>query len=211
MFKEIKRELAAHFPFTALGSAAGIIFMILFRNMSHEAAYKFFYIAHPLHVFLSAMVTSSLFAIYKYGDKKNPRQLGLIFIVGYVGSIGIATISDSIIPHVGELILKMPHTHAHIGFVEKWWLVHAAVIAGIAIAYFRPNTHFSHASHVLVSTWASLFHIMMAKGESFGGGLAIAFIFIFLTLSVWIPCCVSDIVFPLLFVKEHPHKCHCKG
>jgi len=26
-------------------------------------------------------------------------------------------------------------------------------------------------------------------------------IFIFLFLSVWIPCCLSDIVFPLLFVK----------
>ncbi|GAH57776.1 unnamed protein product, partial [marine sediment metagenome] len=27
-------------------------------------------------------------------------------------------------------------------------------------------------------------------------------IFFFLFLAVWIPCCVSDIVFPLLFTKE---------
>jgi hypothetical protein len=209
MYKEIKRELAAHLPFTALGSVVGVIFMILFRNMSHETAYKFFYVAHPLHVFLSALVTSSLFAIYKYGDEKKLGQLGLIFIIGYVGSLGVATLSDSIMPLFGERLLKMSHAHAHIGFVEKSWLVHAAVIAGIAIAYFRPKTHFSHASHVLVSTWASLFHIMMAKGESLGGVLAMVFIFIFLTLSVWIPCCFSDIVFPLLFVKDHQHKCHC--
>jgi hypothetical protein len=26
-------------------------------------------------------------------------------------------------------------------------------------------------------------------------------IFLFLFLAVWIPCCLSDIVFPLLFVK----------
>jgi hypothetical protein len=32
---------------------------------------------------------------------------------------------------------------------------------------------------------------------------------IFLFLAVWIPCCTSDIIFPLLFVKDHtiPHHC----
>jgi hypothetical protein len=29
-------------------------------------------------------------------------------------------------------------------------------------------------------------------------------VFVFLFLAVWIPCCVSDIVFPLLFVKAQP-------
>ncbi|MBN1493145.1 MAG: hypothetical protein JW938_03260, partial [Candidatus Omnitrophica bacterium] len=72
----------------------------------------------------------------------------------------------------------------------------------------RPKTHFSHAGHVLISTWASLFHIMMAKGDNFGI-ITMLVVTIFLTLSVWIPCCVSDIVFPLLFVKEHKHCNHC--
>jgi hypothetical protein len=35
--------------------------------------------------------------------------------------------------------------------------------------------------------------------------------FIVLFLAVWLPCCVSDIVFPLLFVgpdgKHEPHAC----
>jgi hypothetical protein len=28
------------------------------------------------------------------------------------------------------------------------------------------------------------------------------YIFVFLFLAVWLPCCVSDIVYPLLWVRE---------
>ncbi|AHM58129.1 hypothetical protein EAL2_808p06260 (plasmid) [Peptoclostridium acidaminophilum DSM 3953] len=42
---------------------------------------------------------------------------------------------------------------------------------------------------------------MMAKGH-YLGSYEIVIIFVFLFLAVWIPCCTSDIVFPLLFVKE---------
>jgi hypothetical protein len=65
------------------------------------------------------------------------------------------------------------------------------------------ETKFPHAGHVLLSTWASLFHIIMAKGQVVSL-LSYAVIFLFLFLAVWLPCCLSDIVFPLGFVKE-PH------
>ncbi len=94
----------------------------------------------------------------------------------------------------------MPNRGIHIGFIEKWWLVNPLALLGVAIAYFKPRTKFPHAGHVLLSTWASLFHIIMAIGESSQWFLYIA-VFLFLFLAVWIPCCVSDIVFPLLLVK----------
>ena len=72
---------------------------------------------------------------------------------------------------------------------------------GIIIAYLNPATKFPHAGHVLISTWASLFHILMAKGHDISF-FSYAVIFVFLFLAVWLPCCISDIVFPLLFVKE---------
>jgi hypothetical protein len=56
--------------------------------------------------------------------------------------------------------------------------------------------------HVLLSTWASLFHIIMSIGGKSLNWFVYAAIFLFLFLAVWIPCCVSDIVFPLLFVKD---------
>jgi hypothetical protein len=41
----------------------------------------------------------------------------------------------------------------------------------------------------------------MALGNSVDWIIMLA-IFVFLFLAVWLPCCLSDIVFPLLFVRE---------
>ncbi|MBP7089034.1 MAG: hypothetical protein KBB01_07055, partial [Candidatus Omnitrophica bacterium] len=123
------------------------------------------------------------------------------FIIGYMGSIGIATISDSIIPYLGEILLRMPKREMHLGFIEKWWLINPLAISGIIVAYFWPKTKFPHAGHVLISTWASLFHIIMAIGQDLNL-FSYFVIFLFLFLAVWLPCCVSDFVFPLLFINK---------
>ena len=34
---------------------------------------------------------------------------------------------------------------------------------------------------------------------------------VFLFLAVWLPCCTSDIVFPLLFSKERAELAACEG
>ena len=128
-------------------------------------------------------------------------NIWVLLVIGYVGSIGIATISDSLIPYLGETLLNLPNRGIHIGFIEKWWLVNPAAILGVAIGYFRPTTKFPHSGHVLLSTWASLFHIILAIGGSLHWFLYVG-ILLFLFFAVWIPCCLSDIVFPLLFVKE---------
>jgi hypothetical protein len=121
--------------------------------------------------------------------------------VGYAGSIGIATLSDCIIPYVGESVLGLPNNGIHLGFIEKWWLVNPLAGIGIVVGFLWPGTKFPHAGHVLLSTWASLFHMTMALGE--GVSLpALALVPVFLFFAVWIPCCTSDIVFPLLFSKE---------
>jgi len=125
----------------------------------------------------------------------------MLLVVGYVGAIGVATLSDSLIPYLGEILLRMPRAEPHIGFIERWWLINPLALIGVAIAYFKPRTKFPHAGHVLVSTWASLFHIAMAAEEGLGLATYVA-IFIFLFLAVWLPCCISDIVFPLLFVRK---------
>jgi hypothetical protein len=103
---------------------------------------------------------------------------------------------------MGESILNMPNKGIHLGFIERWWLVNPLAIIGIIVAYYKPKTKFPHSLHVLLSTWASLFHIIMA-GIGFLGWFSYIGIFIFLFLAVWLPCCISDIVFPLLFVKKN--------
>ena len=204
MLKRIVGELRHHAPFTALGAATGIILtvIIIYSNVLPQVARispTIFYTLHPLHVVLSALVSTALYRKYTSG------KIWASVLVGYFGSIGIATLSDSIIPYLGEALLDLPHKEAHIGFIEKWWLVNPAALLGIIIGLKRPTTIFPHYGHVLVSTWASLFHVIMALGETLSWSTYFI-IFLFLFLAVWIPVCLSDIIFPLLFTKKRlPH------
>ncbi|MEO0292619.1 MAG: hypothetical protein ABIN61_00155 [candidate division WOR-3 bacterium] len=196
MFKEILRELKNHAPFTIFGAFTGIIIMLFSLKLPYRVSYNIFYIFHPLHVFLSALVTASMYKL-----RKEKLILFAFLFIGYVGSVGIATLSDSVIPYISEVLLKMPNREMHFGFMEKWWLVNLFALIGIAVAYYKPRTKIPHSLHVLLSTWASLFHIIMAKVEILSWFSFIT-IFIFLFLAVWLPCCISDIIFPLLFIRK---------
>ena len=93
------------------------------------------------------------------------------------------------------------HAQLHLGFIDEWYLVFPAAVIGVLLAYFKPTTHLPHASHVLLSTWASSAHILMNTQADMTATLLLG-MFIVLFLAVWLPCCVSDIVFPLLFVRS---------
>ena len=232
--KTLSEELKEHIPFTILGAASGIILMLIFNHFSTDSGSKLFMIFHPLHVVLSAFATTMLFRL------RSPKSaLWKIIIVGYVGSIGVATISDSVIPYCGERIMGIsipthshshthetaepqtvdnkelgsedchtcPHEHSrhipgkpdiHIGFIEDWQMVNASAVIGIVMGLFLTVGKLPHASHVLVSTWASMAHIMMNTATELTI-INYLGIFVVLFLAVWLPCCLSDIVFPTLF------------
>lgn len=196
LLNNVVRELKHHAPFTALGTLSGIAIMFIISNarVPRDFSDTLFWSLHPGHVLLSALVTAALYRRNTHADFLTTA------IIGYVGSVGIATLSDSLIPFVGEWLLDLPHKGVHVGFVEKWWLVNPLVIVGITIGYFWPKTYFPHAGHVFLSTWASLFHMTMALGDSIAP-VQLVVIPVFLFLAVWLPCCTSDIVFPLLFTK----------
>lgn len=192
--KLIIKELRSHIPFTGMGTLSGILIMLFLIAGRFPASFSndFFWVMHPSHVLLSALVTTSMYRLH------GGRGAWNTLWVGYVGSVGIATLSDCVIPFVGEWLLDMPNRGLHFGFIEKWWLVNPLAFTGIALGVWRPRTKIFHALHVLVSTWASLFHITMAMG-GVPSPMEIMAIAVFLFLAVWIPCCTSDIVFPLLF------------
>ena len=206
MLRQITTELKQHAPFTSFGALTGILIIIVSFKIPKEISYNIFYVLHPIHVVLSALVTASIYKLHtcdRFTKKciKGQCNLWILLLVGYLGSIGIATISDSVIPFLAEVLLDMPDRQIHLGFIEKWWLVNPLAVLGVILAYFRPTTKMPHAGHVLLSTWASLFHILMAIGEALPW-YSFAALFVFLFLAVWTPCCLSDIVFPLLFVKN---------
>ncbi len=208
MFGKIINELRSHAPFTLFGALTGIVLVIVFRDIPHDIAENMFYVFHPLHLCLSAVVTAAMYRKYLAKEPQGVKLFLKVMIIGYVGSVSVGTLSDSLIPFWGEALLSMPHRHVHIGFVEKWWFINPLVTAAIVIGYKKPLTKSPHAFHVLVSTWASLFHMLMALDH--GRSVPYLGIFVFLFLAVWIPCCFGDIVFPLLFVPgEHKHSCCC--
>jgi len=205
MLKRIAFELWRHFPFTAAGAATGIIIMVIIvlGNVPASISQVAFYTLHPIHIILSAMVTAAMYRRYSRG------KIWVPILIGYSGSIGIATLSDAVIPYIGAVLLNVK-IEFHIPFIEtgkfpvigiaKWQLVNSAAFVGIALAYWKRTTRFPHYGHVLLSTWASLFYF-----TAFGVAQWIpllGFVFLFLILAVLIPCCLSDIVFPLLFVRE---------
>lgn len=197
MIGGIGKELRSHVPFTLFGALAGVAVLVVvsLARVSGELSHGVFAVAHPLHVMLSAMVTAGMYRLH------GCRRWWATVIIGYVGSIGIATLSDSLIPYLGESMMGLRQASVHAGFIEEWYLVNPAALIGIAVAFYWPETKLPHAGHVFLSTFASLAHMIMAMAEplkfwttvQLGG---------FLFLAVWIPCCTSDIVFPLLFAKK---------
>jgi len=197
MVKRIAHELKEHVPFTALGALTGIIIMVIvvLSNVPYHISDTIFHTLHPVHVLLSALVTTAMYMRYKKG------KIWAVILIGWTGSIGIATISDALIPYLGGSLLQA-QMEFHVPFIEHWW-INLVALAGIGIGYWRQTTKIPHFGHVLLSTWASLFYIM-AFGIADDWIPLLPFIFLILFLAVWIPCCLSDIVYPLLFVREKP-------
>lgn len=198
LLKQIVYELKRHAPFTAFGALTGIILMgiIILVRLSSETSHTIFHFLHPLHIVLSALVTTAMYRRYRGGVT---AAVG----IGFVGSIAICSTSDIVFPYLGGALLGFPITF-HVCIIEHMWLIILSALAGIAIGLMWPRTRFPHAGHVLLSTWASLFYLI-----AFGMGDWIAlspFVFLILFLAVWIPCCASDIVFPLLFVRKKKNR-----
>jgi hypothetical protein len=194
MLKRIGEELREHVPFTAIGAASGIVVMLIvvLGNIPSHISGTAFLVSHPSHVFLSALVTTAMYRRYKKG------KIWEVILIGWTGSIGIATTSDAIIPYLSGSLLHA-QMQFHVPFIEEWWINFVA-FAGVAVGYWRQTTKIPHLGHVLLSTWASLFYF-----TAFGVAdwiRLLPFVFVFLFLSVWIPCCLSDIIYPLLFVRR---------
>jgi hypothetical protein len=209
MLKLIGRELWHHIPFTGIGAVSGIIAMVIISrlNVSSSVSEALFYTFHPLHILLSAIVTTALYRKYKNSP------FWITIPICYLGPIIVGTLSDAIIPYVeGSTInvaisFELPFISSsvmpYIG-IPEWIVVNGAALIGIAIGYFQPKTRFPHLWHILLSTWASLLYFSTFGTVEWISRLPLLFVFLF--IAVWIPCVFSDVVFPILWTgKVHDH------
>ena len=129
MLGRIAHELKHHAPFTLLGTVIGIGVMLgmHYGKVPHDFSEPLFEVFHPLHVLLSAMVTGSMYKLHSKG------RFVPTLLIGFVGAIGIATVSDSIIPFLGEKLLNLPHAQVHAGFLEQPYVVSLLAVLGVLI------------------------------------------------------------------------------
>lgn len=208
MKSAILKELRHHGPFTFFGALLGIVIIFALQRlapqtMSTERAAALFEFTHPLHVVLSALVTAAVYKNYRGRPHHSNTGMLAIVLVGYFGSIGIATLSDCIVPYWAELVLGVKDAHPHIGILEMPVIINLAALLGIGAAFFSSQTHFPHGGHVLLSTAASLFHIVRVHEAAFTLTECLV-VAVFLFFAVWFPCCLSDIIFPLAFSRKKP-------
>lgn len=193
--KALVAELKDHIPFTALASSLALIIMLSLYsynpNFLLAQSKNLFHIFHPVHILFSAIVTTAIF--YKY--KKNIyKSIG----IGFIGSVGICSISDIIIPYLGGVILNTEMSF-HFCLIEHPLFLLIAAFIGIGFGLIIRKTIFSHSVHVLISTMASLLYLIE---YGFVWYQAIFQTFIIVFIAVIVPCCTSDIVFPVLASKK---------
>ncbi len=182
----------------------------------HESLQGFlvlFHLFHPAHMLFSAAATAAMFM-------RHEKNWGKAALVGFTGAVIVCGISDIVMPQCSIMLMgkSLPW---HICVLEHPMLVFPfagiGVIVGVLAAAggTSQSTIFSHSMHVFVSTMASIFYLIGPFGRfewihELGG------VFLFICVAVMIPCCLSDIVYPLLFTRkareeysrhghQHPH------
>jgi hypothetical protein len=220
-------ELFSHLPFSVFSTVGGIVLVAIltflaapyYNEHAHDetpaadaalaegehahgpglagAYMDLFHVFHPSHMLFSAIATTAMFWKYE-------RRFLKACVVGFLGAIGICGVSDILMPYVSGLLLGA-HMEMHICVLQHPQLVLPFTVVGILVGFLAADhivraTFFSHGAHVLVSSMASLLYLV-----SFGLKDWVhqaGWVFIFVVLAVMIPCCVSDIVFPLLAVTR---------
>ncbi len=208
----LQMELLEHMPFSVSAVAIGLIFAGLMCFLAPENAaagqtghdheesnlFTLFHLFHPAHMFFSAAATTAMFWRY---DKNALKAI----LVGLAGAVGVCGLSDIGLPHL-SLILMGKDVPPHICVIENPGLVLPFAVMGVLVGLgaatgVSRSTLFSHALHVLASTSASIFYLI-APFSRLGWIDDLGKIFVFVIVAVMIPCCVSDIIFPMLMTRD---------
>lgn len=208
--KKILIELIEHLPFSIFGAIVSILligaFIVIAKLMQAEeflpqSFEQLFHLFHPVHVLFSAIATTAMFW------KHDNRNIYKAILVGFVGSIVVCGISDIFFPYLGGLLFGMD-MHMHICVLEEPQLVFPfatiGVLAGLGVGKsFENSTQYSHSVHVFISSMASLLYLL-----SYGIPDLVAYLgvnFTITVVAVIIPCCLSDIIFPLACTHKYCH------
>jgi len=202
--RQILEELREHLPYTVFAALIGVGLMSLIsfgaaltgrQSLLPEASQGLFHVFHFSHLFFSAIATTAMFW-------RHERLLLKTIGVGFFGTVLPCGTSDVIFPFLGGKVLGVS-MEFHLCIAQHPLLVLPFLFGGIAVGFLLPSvqrsTLFSHAGHVILSSTATMLYLV-----SFGVADWLRFsalVFLLLIAAVMVPCCTSDIVFPLLFTR----------
>ena len=209
--KKVKSELFEHLPFTVFGVSLGLILVAVAHiilsssgtTKTHEGMEGLFYIFHSLHIFLAALTSTAV--SFRVG--RDPIRAGLI---SAFTTVPFCILSDAIIPFLGGHLFGI-NIEFHISAAEQPLVVFSFLVFGIFAGLVSEKkigkvSYFSHSVHVLLSSFASMFYLVGYGVDNWVKALGPLFLITF--IAVIIPCCMSDIVFPISFTHaehDHPH------
>lgn len=199
-------ELKEHLPFSIFGVSLAVVimgfltFVAILAKAEGElplASRELFHVFHPLHILFSAMVTTAMFW-------KHEKNVVKAILVGSIGSVGICGISDIAFPFLGGKIIGAD-MHMHICLLENPQMILTFLCVGIFAGLIVPSviehsTQYSHSAHVFISSLASLLYLL-AYGLT-GWTDVIGSVFLITIIAIVLPCCLSDVVFPLFCLHK---------
>lgn len=197
--KQLFHELKHHLPFAAFATLVAAVLSVVFVKFSFGIGESIFRSLHILHLLASGTVTSAIF--YKY-KKSKPGAV----IVGVSGAIVIGTLSDIILPWLGASVFQL-EAHLHLSLLEMPFVVLGTVVLGSLIGMITLKTEIPHSLHVGLSVFASMFYLITYVAVFNTPTFVLSFLIVL--ISVVIPCCISDILYPFLFLGEEMKKCDC--
>ena len=203
--RHILEELQQHLPYTVFAAMIGVGLMALInfeaaltgrQAILPQASRGLFHVFHFSHLFFSAIATTAMFW-------RHERLFLKTLLVGFFGTVLPCGTSDVVFPFIGGRVLGVP-MQFHLCIVEHPIWVLPFLLGGIGVGFLLPpiqrSTLFSHAGHVILSSTATMLYLL-----SFGVAdwmRFVALVFFLLIVAVAVPCCTSDIVFPLLFTRQ---------
>lgn len=189
-FKQITNELKHHAPFTATATLVAVLVVVFFVYLlEYSVSEEVFHVFHYSHLFVSAVVTAGVFFKYR------PRFF-LSLMIGITGAVFIGSLSDILFPFLISSLLGL-ETHFHLPLIEESIPVLFFALLGSLFGIVTKTTETPHFIHVFLSVFASLFYLLVFSSAF----INVAFFIVF--IAVIIPCCLSDIIYPLLFVSSN--------
>ena len=201
-------ELLCHLPYAIFSVAFGLTILSFVSYFSYgdtvaiacQRADVLFHSFHFMHIVFAA--TGTLITFFRFSN-----NILKALLLGIISPMVFCTLSDSILPYIGGLLLGVK-MHFHLCFVTELSNVlpflFIGIVNGFVMSRHEGNRQWlyaitSHATHIVVSSLASIFYLVSHGCTDWYR--FIGAIFVFLIFAVVVPCTLSDVVVPILFAK----------